>query len=101
MLNGDKARGDMAMTGKQISAEQVKVMAVFTGDPQGWFDSGCIERMTGLPGSSVRHFLFEFMKMGLLDRLETHGGYRYRLSPEAEVLPYHRRLQEAAAAMKL
>lgn len=88
------------MTGKRVSAEQVKVMAVFTGDPHGWFDSSEVENRTELPGSSVRHFLFTFMKLGLLERLETHGGYRYRLSAKAEAQPYFERLQEAAAAMK-
>jgi len=62
------------MTGKRVSAEQVKVMTVFTSDPQGWFDSSDIERRTELPGSSVRHFLFTFMRLGMLDRVETHGG---------------------------
>jgi len=76
------------MTGKRISAQQVKVMAVFTGEPQEWFDS-----------STVRHFLFSFLRLGLLDRLEMHDGYRYRLSPKAEAQPHFRRLQDAAAAM--
>ena len=88
------------MTGKRVSAQQVRVMAVFTGDPHGWFDSRDIERKTELPGSSVRHFLFTFMKLGLLERLEMHGGYRYRLSPNAEAQPYFERLQEVAETMK-
>jgi DNA-binding IclR family transcriptional regulator len=88
------------MTGKRISAEQVKVMAVFTVDPDGWFDSNEVERNTGLPGSTVRHFLFTFLRLGLLERLEMHDGYRYRLSPEAKKQPYYERLQAAAAAMK-
>jgi DNA-binding IclR family transcriptional regulator len=88
------------MTGKRISAEQVKVMAVFMTDPQGWFDSNAIERKTEIPGSTVRHFLFTFLQLGLLERVEVHGGYRYRLSSNAEAQPYFRRLQEAAAAMK-
>ena len=88
------------MTGKRISAQQVKVMAVFTGEPQEWSDSSAIERRTGVPGSTVRHFLFSFLRLGLLDRLEMHDGYRYRLSPKAEAQPHFRRLQDAAAAMK-
>lgn len=88
------------MTGKRISAEQLKVMAVFTGEPQEWLDSNEVERKTGLPGSTVRHFLFTFLRLGLLERLEMHGGYRYRLSPEAKKQPYCERLQAAAAAMK-
>jgi len=88
------------MTGKRVSAQQMKVMAVFTGEPHGWFDSRDIERRTELPGSTIRHFLLTFMKLGLLDRLETHGGYRYRLSPKAEAQPYFERLQEVAATMK-
>jgi DNA-binding IclR family transcriptional regulator len=88
------------MTGKRISAEQVKVMAVFTADPDAWFDSNAIERKTEIPGSTVRHLLFTFLRLGLLERLEMHGGYRYRLSTNAEAQPYFRRLQEAAAAMK-
>jgi DNA-binding IclR family transcriptional regulator len=88
------------MTGKRISEQQVKVMAIFTDDPEGWLDSSAIERKTGLPGSTVRHFLFTLFRLGLLDRVETHGGYRYRLSPEAKKQPYYERLQEAAAAMK-
>lgn len=51
-------------------------------------------------GSSVRHFLLTFLKLGLLECLETHGGYRYRLSAKANAQPYFERLQEAAAAMK-
>jgi DNA-binding IclR family transcriptional regulator len=88
------------MTGKRVSAQQVKVIAVFTGDPQAWFESREVENRTELPGSSVRHFLFTFMKLGLLERLEMHGGYRYRLSPKADGQPYFERLQEAAATMK-
>jgi DNA-binding IclR family transcriptional regulator len=88
------------MTGKRISEQQVKVMAVFTADPEGWLDSSAIERKTGLPGSTIRHFLFTFFRLGLLERVETHGGYRYRLSPEAKKQPYWERLQEAAAVMK-
>jgi DNA-binding IclR family transcriptional regulator len=88
------------MTGKRISAEQVKVMAVFMADPDAWFDSNQVERSTEVPGSTVRHFLFTFQQLGLLERVEVHGGYRYRLSTKAEAQPYFRRLQEAAAAMK-
>jgi DNA-binding IclR family transcriptional regulator len=88
------------MTGKRVSAEQVAVMAVFMAEPQGWFDSNAIERKTEIPGSSVRHFLFAFLRLGLLERVEVHGGYRYRLSPKAGTQPYFERLQEAAAAMK-
>lgn len=88
------------MTGKRISAEQVRVMAVFTANPDGWFDSSQVERSTEVPGSTVRHLLFTFLRLGLLERLEMHGGYRYRLSPKAGTQPYFQRLQEAAAAMK-
>ena len=88
------------MTGTRISAEQVKVMAVFMAEPQEWLDSNAVERRTGIPGSSVRHFLFAFLRLGLLDRVEVHGGYRYRVSPKAGTQPYFRRLREAAAAMK-
>jgi DNA-binding IclR family transcriptional regulator len=88
------------MTGRRISEQQVKVMAVFTAVPDGWFDSSEIERKTGLPGSTIRHFLFTLFRLGLLNRVETHGGYRYRLSAEAKKQPYYERLQDAAAAMK-
>jgi len=46
---GDKALG-RRMTGKQISAEQVKVMAVFTNEAHQWFDSSAVERKTEVPG---------------------------------------------------
>ena len=88
------------MTGKRISAEQVRVMAVFMAEPQSWFNSNAIERKTEIPGSSIRHFLLAFLRLGLVERLEVHGGYRYRVSPEAERHPYFQRLQEAAAAMR-
>jgi DNA-binding IclR family transcriptional regulator len=88
------------MTGKQVSPEQVRVMAVFTAEPQGWFDSNEVERKTEVPGSSVRHFLLTFLKLGVLERVEVHGGYRYRLSQHAGSQPYYKRLEEAAAAMK-
>ena len=88
------------MAGKQVSAEQLKVMAIFMAEPSEWFDGNAIERKTELPGSSIRHFLFAFLRLGLLERVELHGGYRYRLSPMAETQPYFQRLQEAAATMK-
>jgi len=88
------------MTGKRISAEQVRVMAMFTSEPQQWFNGTAIESRTEIPGSTVRHFLFTFLRLGLLERVEVHGGYRYRLSPEAGTQPYFQRLREAAAAMK-
>jgi len=88
------------MTGKRVSLEQVKVMAAFLAEPQGWFDSNAIGRKTEISGSSVRHFLFAFLRLGLLERVEVHGGYRYRLSPKAGTQPYFQRLQAAAAAMK-
>jgi Fic family protein len=62
------------MTGKRISAEQVRAMAVFMAEPQEWFDSKAIERRTEIPGSTVRHFLFTFLKLGFLDRVEMHSG---------------------------
>ncbi len=89
------------MTGKRASAEQVKVMTVFMVEPKQWFDGNAIELKTELPGSTIRHFLFTFFKMGLLDRLEVHGGYRYRLSPSAQTQPYFQRLQEAAAVIQV
>ena len=89
------------MTGKRASAEQVKVMTVFMVEPKQWVDSTAIVRKTELPGSTIRHFLFTFFKMGLLDRLEVHGGYRYRLSPSAQTQPYFQRLQEAAAVIQM
>ncbi len=88
------------MTGKLSSAEQVRVMAVFMDDPDAWFDSNQVERSTEVPGSTVRHFLFTFQQLGLLEQEEVHGGYRYRLSTNTEAQTCIRRLQEAAAAMK-
>ncbi len=75
-------------------------MAVFMADPRAWFDSNQVERSAEVPGSTVRHFLFTFQQLGLLERIEKHGGYLYRLSPKAETQPYFRRLQDAAAAIK-
>ncbi len=48
------------MTGKQISAEQVRVMTVFVDQPQQWFDCNSVAHTTELPGSTVRHLLFTF-----------------------------------------
>jgi len=88
------------MTGKRISAEQVKVMAVFTTEPHGWFDSNAIQRKAEVSSSSATHFLLALLKFGVLERLEVFPGYLYRLSPKAEAQPYFHRVQEAAAAMK-
>ena len=43
------------MTGKKVSAEQVKVMAMFVDNPQEWFDVNAVVRKTEIPGSSIRH----------------------------------------------
>ena len=87
------------MTGKRISAEQARTMAVFTAEPQEWFDSTTIERKTEIPGSAT-HFLLALLKFGVLERLEVFPSYLYRLSPKAGTQPYFQRLQDAAAAMK-
>jgi DNA-binding IclR family transcriptional regulator len=87
------------MTGKRISAEQLKAMAVFTSEPEDWFDCHAIEQKTGLPASTIRHLLFTFFRFGLLERFEVHRGYRYRLSPKAEAQPYFAKLREASGVM--
>jgi len=88
------------VTGKQISPAQVRVMAVFIAESEQWFDCNAVAHATELPGSTIRHLLFTFFKMGLLDRLEVFGGYKYSLSPTAQAKPYFARLQEAAAVMQ-
>jgi len=88
------------MTGKRISAEQVKIMAVFTAEPRGWFNSNAIQRKTEVSTSSARHDLLALPKFSVLERLEVFPSYLYRLSPKAGTLPYFQRLQEAAAAMR-
>ena len=52
------------MTGKRLSAEQVKAVAIFTGNPEGCFYTNGIERRTRVPGSTVRHFLSLFSGSG-------------------------------------
>jgi hypothetical protein len=88
------------MTGKKVSAQQTRMMTAFLAEPESWFDGTAIVRKTGLPGSSVRHFLFNFYKLGLLERVDVYGGYRYHLSPTAQAQPYFQRLKEAAAVMQ-
>jgi DNA-binding IclR family transcriptional regulator len=88
------------MTGKRVSAQQITVMTAFTAEPETWFDGAAIEHKTGLPGSTVRHFLLNFFKLGMLERAEVFGGYRYRLSPTAQAQPYFLRVKEAAAVMQ-
>jgi predicted transcriptional regulator len=88
------------MTGKRLSGEQVKVLTVFIAEPQQWFDGNTVERKTELPASSIRHFLYSFFKLGLLERFEAHRGYRYRLSASAESQPYFRRVLEAAEVIR-
>ena len=87
------------MTGKWVSVEQLKVMAVFTSAPESWFDSNLIEEKTELPASTIRHLLFTFFRFGLLERFEVHRGYRYRLSLRAEMQPYFAKLQAASTVM--
>jgi DNA-binding IclR family transcriptional regulator len=88
------------MTGKKISTEQVKAIGVFIAAPKQWCDCNAVAHTTELPGSTVRHLLLNFWKLGLLERSEVFGGYRYRLSPTAQAQPYFARLLEAAAVMK-
>ena len=89
------------MTGKKISTEQLKAINVFIAESNRWFDCNSVAHATELPGSTIRHLLFTFFKMGLLDRLEVFGGYKYRLSPTAQAQPYFARLMEAAAVMQM
>jgi DNA-binding IclR family transcriptional regulator len=75
-------------------------MNVFIAESNQWFDSNTIVQKTGVPASTVRHLLLNFFKLGLLERADVFGGYRYRLSPTARAQPYFKRVQEAAAVMK-
>jgi len=88
------------VTGKQVSAEQVKTVMLFVAEPELWFDSNTVAQKTQLPGSTVRHFLLTLLSLGILERVNVYGGYRYRLSPTAEAQPYFARVQEAAAVMQ-
>ena len=88
------------MTGKTVSKQQVLVVAVFIAEPQQWHESRGIEHKTGVPGSTVRHLLLTLSRLGILDRSEVFGGYRYRLSSTARAQPYFGRLQEASAVMQ-
>lgn len=88
------------MTGKRVSVEQVKVIDVFRAEPRSWFGSDDVGRRTGLPTSSIRHFLHTFHKLGLIERVEVYPGYRYRLSSKAEAQPYFEKLCEASAVMR-
>ena len=88
------------MTGKKVSAEQVKVMDIFIVEPRRWFDSTTVAKTTNVPGSTVRHLLLTFFKFGLLERKDVYGGYRYRLSSTAKAQPYFTRVQEAAVVIQ-
>jgi len=88
------------MTGKKVSAEQVKVMDIFNAEPLLWLDSKTVANRTNIPGSTVRHLLLTFSKFGLLDRTDTSAGYRYRLSPSAENHNYFLRVKEAAHLLR-
>jgi DNA-binding IclR family transcriptional regulator len=88
------------VTGKTVSKQQVLVVAVFIVEPQQWHESREIEYKTGVPGSTVRHLLLILSTLGILERSEVLGGYRYRLSVAAQEQPYFGRLQEAAAIMQ-
>jgi hypothetical protein len=86
--------------GKKVSKQQILVMAEFIAEPRQWHQSRDIEHKTGVTGSTVRHLLFTLFRFNLLERFEAFGGYRYRLSPTAQVQPYFRRLQEATVVMQ-
>jgi hypothetical protein len=72
----DKA--ELGVAKKKVSAEQVRVLAVLMAEPLQWCDCNAVAHKTDPPGSTIRHLLFTFFKMGILDRLEVYGGYRYR-----------------------
>jgi DNA-binding IclR family transcriptional regulator len=88
------------MNGKRVSMEQVKLMDIFITESEQWFDCNAVALRTAIPGSTVRHLLLNFFKLGLLERAEVFGGYRYHLSPTAQAQPYFKRVQEAAAVME-
>ena len=88
------------MTGKEVPKQQVLVVTVFIAEPQRWHQSRAIEHKTGVPGSTVRQLLLTLSRLGILDRSEMFGGYRYRLSSTARARPYFGRLQEASAVMQ-
>lgn len=88
------------MTGKKVSTEQVKVMEMFIAEPHHWFYSSTVADKTNVPSGTIRHLLLMFFKFGVLERTDTFGGYKYRLSPTAEEQPYFRRVQEVAAVIQ-
>ena len=85
---------------KKVSKEQVNVMNVFIAAPEQWFDCNAVAHTTELPGSTIRHLLFTFFKMELLNRLEVFGGYKYCLSAAASTHPYFARVRDATTVMQ-
>jgi DNA-binding IclR family transcriptional regulator len=88
------------MEGKIVSEQQVIVLSEFMAAPKNWFESQKLHQKTMVPASTVRHLLFNFFKLGILERSEVLGSYRYRLSPTAEAQPYFARVLEAATVMR-
>ncbi len=88
------------MEGKIVSEQQVIVLSEFMAEPKNWFESNQLYQKTMVPASTVRHLLFNFWKLGILERSEVLGAYRYRLSPTAQAQPYFKRVQEAATILR-
>jgi hypothetical protein len=88
------------MTGKRVPKEQVKVMDVLLADGRKRVDSNTVAFESAVPSSSVRHFLLAFYRLGLLERVEMHNGYRYRLRLAVDDHPYLSRLRRAATVMR-
>ena len=88
------------MTGKEISKQQVQIMAVFIAEPQSWHSSPAVALKAEVSGSTVRHILLTLFTLEMLQRSDLFGGYRYRLSPTAKEQPYYKRINEAAALLK-
>jgi DNA-binding IclR family transcriptional regulator len=87
------------MEKKEISREQVKVIGTFVSRSGDWLSSSDVVRHSEVVGSTVRHLVLDFHRLGLLERFESFPGYRYRLSLKATEHPYLEKLQQAAEIM--
>lgn len=88
------------MTGKRVSRQQVAVMNVLLAERRQWLDSNTVAFKSAVPSNSVRQFLLAFYKLGLLERVEMHNGYKYRPCLTIDEHPYVLRLQQAARVMQ-
>jgi predicted DNA-binding transcriptional regulator len=74
----------MKKSKSQISVQQVKVFEFVRSNGAGWTTATDIAKSCDIAPRTARHHAAGFVRKGIFDKVETFGGYSYRMLPKPD-----------------